>query len=728
MSRHWLRMVAGAQAAAAAAIAVPAFAQGAPQEAPSPSAEADAPSGNDIIVTAQRREQRLQDVPISVSVLSGSTLAATGVAATDGLQMVTPGLVTSRQLKGSTPYIRGLGTQSTAPGVESPVAQYVDGVYYMTPVGSLFSFNNIERVEVLKGPQGTLFGRNTTGGLIHVITRDPSADALVQGGFSYGNYDTLEANLYATGGSENLAGNIALYGIRNDGFGRNLTVGGRVNKLREVAGRVKLMWTPGEGTRVTLSADYNRNKGDIGTTRNALPGSLLLSARPFTGSIYDTQSGFIHDIDSKMWGVSAQIRHEFGSFQLQSTSAYRDLDSSVRFDQDSVPANFANVLARETAQTFQHEILLTGSLGRFDLTTGLFYFQAKNAYNPLSVRSIAPPNNFDTFSPQKLDSYAAFADGTFAITPETNLTAGIRYTIDDRSINARTVAAPGNSRPAGTVTASNNNSTRFEKATFRVVVDHKLTPDVMLYGSFNTGFKAGVFNPTVLTQAVIRPETVRAFEVGLKTDLLDRTLRFNVSAFHSTVKGIQLTRQTTGAQTVINVPEGRSKGFEVETAYTPQLATGRLQLMANFAVLDAKYVDFPVGQIANPNPAGTGGNVIVFGDLSGRRMVRSPKFTASFAFDYSVPIGAVELGASANYYHTSSFAWEPDNRVVQPGYDIINAQISLAFGNEHQFRVRVFGKNLTDKEYYSYVTAGGLGDLTAPSPPRTYGVGVDFRF
>lgn len=711
-------------------LACPGVAWGQSAQPPAaPPAEADAPRQGveQIIVTAQRREQRLQDVPIAVSVLSARTLAASGIGSTDALLAVTPGLVATRQLKGSTPYIRGLGTQSTAPGVESPVAQYVDGVYYTSPAGNIFSFNNIERVEVLKGPQGTLFGRNTTGGLIHVVTRDPSADPAVEGSFNYGNYDTVEAALYATGGSDTLAADIAGYFINNKGFGRNLTVGGRVNELDETAVRSKILFRPGANTRMTLSGDYLRNNSDIGATRNIVAGSLGLGATPMRGTVYDTQSGFLPETRTEYWGVSLKAEQEAGNFRLQSITAYRDIDSLNHFDQDAVPTNAANVTARETVSTFQQEVLAVGEFGQLDLTAGLFYFHANAKYDPLGVQSAAPGSNTATFPTQILDSYAAFADGTFALTDTTNLTAGVRYTLDDRHFEAVTLATAGNPRPVGTVLVSQPRvNATFKKFTYRLVLDQKVAPDVMVYASFNTGFKAGVFNPSVITQAVLLPENVRAFEAGLKSEFLDSTLRLNLSAFHNIVTGIQLTRQTLGAQTIFNAARGRINGLEAEAILAPRLANGRLQIGATLSILDAIYTSFPLGPVTVPNAAG--GNATVIRDLSGNRMIRSPKWTGSINVDYSIDVGAGEFGVSGNYYHNDGFFWEPDNRLRQEAFDLLNAQAFYAFGDERQFRVRVFGKNLTGQRYFSNVSAGGLGDLAAAAAPRTYGAGFDFRF
>lgn len=688
-------------------------------------AEADAGRTNDIIVTAQRREQRLQDVPITVSVVSADTLAAAGVGETESLLAVIPGLVNTRQLKGSTPFIRGIGTQSGAPGVESPVALYVDGVYFMNPNGNIFALNNIQRVEVLKGPQGTLFGRNTTGGLIHVVTRDPEAGFSLNGSLNYGNYDTKEGALYVTGGSDVIAADLALYGVRSDGYGKYLNIGGDANYVHETAGRAKILWRPGTNTRVTLSADYTNNQGDMGLTRNAVPGSRILTNLPFRGTIYDTQSGTRSDVDIDSWGASLRIQHDLGDVSLQSITAYRRVKASAFFDQDAVPARFADVAFTDSNRTFQQELLLNGQMGRLNWTGGLFFLAAKSLYDPLAVRSIAPPNNFDIISPQRLRSYAGFVDGTFAITDSTNVTAGVRYTIDERRFQATQTAMPGHPAP-GTIIASRNDKATFKKLTWRAVVDQKLGEDVLLFASFNRGFKAGVFNASAILQPVIRPEVVDAFEVGLKSDLLDRLLRLNVSAYHTVAKDIQLTRQTLGAQTIFNAAKGRVNGIEVETILSPRMPTGDLSVFASFTYMDAKYTSFPLGQITVPSP--TGANLVQVADLTGREMIRSPDWTFSAGIDYTVPIGEAELGFSGNYYHSDGFFWEPDNRLRQVPYDLLSAQLSYSFGRDHRYRVRLFGKNLLDEEYHSYANAGGLGDLAAPAPPRTYGVGFDFRF
>ena len=679
----------------------------------------------EILVTAQRREQRLQDVPITISVISGDTLAAAGVGDTESLLAVVPGLVNTRQLRGATPFIRGIGTQSTSPGVESPVATYVDGVYFMNPNGNLFAFNNIERIEVLKGPQGTLFGRNTTGGLIHIITRDPQPGFSLDGSLSYGNYDTKEGALYVSGGTDTLVADAALYAIRSDGYGSYLNIGGDANYLHETAARVKLLWKPGSTTRVTLSGDFTNNQGDIGLTRNAVPGSRLLTGLPFRGTIYDTQAGGRSDADIDSWGIGLRIEQELGDVKLQSITAYRRVEADAFFDQDAVPARFADVTLTDSNRTFQEELLLIGEFGALSWTAGAFFLSARSQYEPLAVRSIAPPNNFDTFSPQRLNSYAAFVDGTYALSESTNFTAGLRYTIDDRTFDAFTIARTGHPAP-GTTIAARDDDANFKKLTWRLVADHKLSDDVLLFASYNRGFKAGVFNASAISQAVILPETVDAYELGLKSDLFDRVLKLNISAFHSGAKDIQLTRQTLGAQTIFNAAKGRVNGIELEAVLSPKMSVGDLSIFSSLTYMDAKYSSFPLGQITVPNAAG--GNAVQVSDLTGNQMIRSPDWTLSAGLDYTVPLGSGELGISGNYYHSDGFFWEPDNRLRQTPYDLVSAQLSYSFGDDNRYRVRVFGKNLLDQEYGSYVNAGGLGDLAAPAPPRTYGVALDFRF
>lgn len=682
-----------------------------------------------VVVTAQRREENLQDVPISITTLSASALEAGGVSSVEDLSVAAPGLVMTRQLRGSTPFIRGVGTGSVAPGNESPVAQYVDGVYYMSPIGNIFSFNNVERIEVLKGPQGTLFGRNATGGLVNVITRDPSETPTLEASVGYGDYETYMGSVYASAGSERVAADLAVvYRDQNEGYGKNLTTGEEVNREDEIGVRSKVLWKPTDNDRLTFSADWSENKGDMGLTRSAYPGSLLVGSTPLRGSVYDTQGSFPTRVESfPTWGVSLKYQHSFDWGEFQSLTSHRDQSSLTLLDQDATPLPFVGVRMRESNVWQQQEFLLMGDVDRLNWTTGLFLFDSTSEYAPIQLASdVVPTLNSVTYPTQDTRSYAAFAQGTYAIRDTTSVTVGLRYTVDERDFAARQLAGPGHPAGQGALVATAFADKSFPKLTWRFAIDQKLGDDALIYASYNRGFKSGVYNTGSITSPVVDPETLDAIEVGLKSEWFDHRLRFNVAAFDYDYEDMQLQRVVTGTLVILNAAEGKMRGADIEAVLLPPMPVGELQLTLGASFLDTEYTSFPDGPQSIPNP--TGGNRTIATDLSGNDMIRAPDWTTSLGVDYSMPVGASKLGIAASYYRNDGFFWEPDNRLRQDPYEVVNAQLSLAFGSEQQYRIRAFGKNLTDSRYGSYVSGGAVGDLVAPAPPRTYGVAFDIRY
>ena len=258
----------------------------------------------EIVVTAQRRNENIQDVPISITAVSGEALRTSGVVSTQDISLITPGLQFQQAVGNSSPFIRGVGSQAVGPGNEASVATYIDGVYLASGAGGLFSLNGIERIEVLKGPQGTLFGRNATGGLVHIITRDPTFEPGFEGSVGYGNYDTFEARAYATAGlASNIAFNVAgFYRRQGDGFGRNLVTGRDVNRAdREMAARGKLLFRPSADTRIRLAADYNESRGTSLVSVRPFPGSVSIAGAIFQGRYWDIASDFQPRVQTHKW-------------------------------------------------------------------------------------------------------------------------------------------------------------------------------------------------------------------------------------------------------------------------------------------------------------------------------------------------------------------------------------------------------------------------------------------
>lgn len=717
------RLVLSVAGGSVLAISSTSFAQDvAPQGAEASAAGAGL---EEVIVSAQRRAESMQRVPIAITALTAADLESSGVTSTIELLAATPGLVLNRQVRGGAPFIRGVGSQDTTMGNEVGVAMYVDGVYIMDVTANIFSFNNIERVETLKGPQGTLFGRNATGGLIHVITRDPEVDPRVEGSFSYGDYETSEVSLYATGGAGDVAADVAFYAIRQDeGYGVNLANGDEVNINRDTAVRTKILWTPTDEDSFTLALDWNKNQTTMGFTRNSLPGSLLFGGVPFRGSPYDTpgiQTPTHPEADNR--GVSLRYEHDFSWGTFSALSAYRKSRTRVLYDQDLVTPQLADIDVTQDSHSWQNEFLLVGSTKSLDWTAGVFLFQGQAGFDPLRIRSIAPANNYELFSTAELESYAVFGQATYTFAERTGLTVGVRHTTDERAVAGERFALP-----AGTLAATRIDEVKYSEPTWRLALEHEFSDAVLAYVSYNRGFKSGLFIVSEFTAPPVNPETIDAYEIGLKTDLFNRTLRVNASAFHYNYKDIQLSRLPPGggAAQLFNAAEGEINGFELETSWFVPMDHGRLQLNASASVLDTEYTSFPNAPVTTPNPAG--GNILTFADVSGNNMIRAPEWTASASADYTIPVGPGELGLNLSYYHNDGFFWEADNRIEQEPYDLINAQIGYSFGQDLRYRVRVWGRNLADEPYYSYVATSGLGDLAQASPPRIYGVTFDFAF
>jgi iron complex outermembrane receptor protein len=718
--------------------------------APAMAAEAPEPSQyvvGEVVVTAERREESLQKVPVAVTALSSEKVANANVLNSQELDVLTPGLLTTSVNGSSQTFIRGVGSQSTVIGTESSVATYVDGVYVASTTGAIFALNNIERIEVLRGPQGTLFGRNATGGVIQVVTLKPHAQPELKASASYANYDTITAMAYASGGNDTVAANLALYeSYQGKGFGRNVFTGQELNYNREFAGRGQLSLKPTERLSLLFSADYDRQRNDLGTNRQTLEGTRTILGGPRVGGPFDGNYNFGVFAKNEQWGLGADANLDLGFANLRSITAYRKYTWLNYYDQDVTPARIIDVVRDEKNKTFQQEFLLSGSTGPLKWTAGLFYFQMKPSIQPISTEATGPSTtNVGRFVDLDLKSYAAYAQGTYAVTDALQLTAGIRYTEDKSTLNGTLLTLPGHPLGAGVTLASvSDKKLNSDKITWRLAADYQVSPDLMVYASASRGFKSGQFNLSSPTQVPTDPETLDAFELGFKSDLLEHRLRFNASVFRYNYKDIQLVQVAPPPINIqtLNAAKARVNGAEFEVVAVPPVGVGRLEIGATLSLLDGKYRDFPDAPYFVPNPyaapppgvtcptdtsTAAGGNTSCKFDASGRRMIRAPKWTVGLNADYTVPVGPGDLEITANFYHNDGFYWEPSNRTRQKAFNVLNAQVAYAPADS-PWRFRVFARNLTDELYYSSVSEQAVGDLATAQAPRTYGVGVDFRW
>jgi iron complex outermembrane receptor protein len=728
---RWLAGVAGLAA-------IPGAALGQPVAPATAANQTNAQAGRagqieDIIVTAQKREQNLQSVPISISAFTSASLSNLGVRDTLDIPNLVPGFVITKSLNVALPYLRGVGQSSATIGIESNVALYVDGVYLTEPAAGIFSLNNIARVEVLKGPQGTLFGRNATGGVVHVITKDPSWTPTVDMDVGYGNYQTFTGHFFgSTPITDTLAASIAIGGSdRRDGYGRNITLNQDIFQSQEYNVQGKLLWKPGDNTAVTLNLLYNYAKGFSGTALGIYPGSVAEDRRTTFIAPYTLASATSGESWTRHRMGSLKVEQDLGWARLVNIAALRREKETIAFTQNGIPnglppavnARFPN----EGAKTFTDELQMQSpSSSAVQWIVGLFYL-----HNNARLKSDAFLNTKPLFSVrtrQLTESYSGFAQVTAPILADTRLTLGARYTVDEKSVSGERRNGLGVvTQTFASALGALGQPTRktWKRPTFRASLDHDLTPDMMAYASYNRGFKSGVYNLLSLTNPAANPEKLDAYEVGLKNTLFDRRLRINIAAFYYDYANIQLRSLVppNPVPLLYNAAKARIKGIDLDFQAVP---VDGLTLSGGFEILDADYTNFAGG--ACPVPAPTGGNpVTVACDLTGNRLLRAPKFSGNIGLQYVAELsdgGSVEFSASESY--NSGYFFEPDNRLRQKSYHMVNASLrwNLAGGN---YALQLWGKNLANEQVYANAAAAS-SDTYAPGVPRTYGATASIRF
>lgn len=686
----------------------------------------------EIVVTAQRRSEKLQDVPIAIAAITADALATQGVGGTLDISQSVAGVNVTSQSGSIFPRIRGVGNSIIGPGFENGVAVYVDGVYFGSTQASILSLNNIRQIEVLKGPQGTLFGRNTTGGLIHVISRDPEEEAGGEAKLSYGNYQTLAADAYVTGAlAPNLAADLAgHFSTQGDGYGANRTTGKDVYRQNEdVALRSSALLTPSDGARFRLTGDYARNHGSMFARRPA-PGTRPALPTVPLDSVWDTATGRDPENRFKGWGVSGRWDQDVDFAQLASITAFRKSRNFSGQDGDMSPTPGINLMLTQKDQQFSQEVQLASNPGS-DLTwiVGAFYYNSRGRFDPAEVQffgPVAPVLPFGVMSTQitsallKTESAAAFAQATLPVAEATNLTLGARYTAEKRSIDAQQVANLASGVKGFPLSAVSGNK-HFSKPTWRVSLDHRFSPEWMTYVSYNRGFKSGGFNGAAPTSPAFAPEVLDAFETGVKSDLLDRSLRLNVAAFYYKYKNIQVSRYPPGATIIYNGASARIYGVDADLEAR---ITSQFSLSAGMSLSSNKFTRFPDAYYFLP--AAAGGNSTVIRDGTGNHLPEAPEFTANVNASYTIPVSIGEVGLSVSYSYNDGYYAQPDNVFAEPSFGLLNGAVTLTLDNGVD--LQVWGRNLTDEKVTLNLASNNLSTAAGYRPPRTYGVSAKVTF
>lgn len=680
----------------------------------------------EVLVTAQKRSENLQSVPIAITSVSAGVLKSAGVLTTSDLGMVVPSVSFNQSAGAIQTYIRGIGTAISIGGNEASVATYVDGVYYASSTASVLLLNNISQISVLKGPQGTLFGRNATGGVIQITTRDPSQEFQGEANATIGNYGTYGVSAYVTGGiTPNLAADLAIrYYDQTEGLGKNLFSGQDVSKERDFSARSKWKAELGPATTATLIVDYQDINAVSPAMRPAGTSPTLIG--PFTGGRFDENSNIVKPHQGvRQYGASLDLRHDLGPVKLVSITAYRHSAWKNLFDSDTMPLDIFSVDYSSHDAQFSEELqIVSNDNTRLKWVAGLYYLDAYGTIDPVVVGGTLI-NMFQTInSRQTTKSIAAFVQGTYAFTDRTSLTVGFRETGDTKTIHGSGkifVPSPGITIPQGPYEAE----ATVYKPTWRIALDHKLTDDVMAYVSYNHSFKNGGYDPA--QNAVAKyfvPEVLDAYEIGLKSELFDRRVRFNTAGFYYDFKNPQLNTIVNSLPAVYNGTGAKVYGIDLDMT---ALLTEGLTVTAGLSALHGRYEAFPTTHtILTPMGVVQGPDV----SADGKKLQNTPAFQAKLGGNYLMHLANENtLDFSVNYSYQSKMFVSPENRLFQPGYSLVNASVTWSSDEAGRYTAQLWGKNLGDTVYATELHSEvGLVDLEVAAPGRTFGVTLGTKF
>jgi len=732
----------------------------------------------EIVVTARKREESLQDAPVAVTAFSGETLREQGAVDLRGIANATPNMQFSYGGNGSGGgnfaqiFIRGIGQPDFIITKDPGVGVYVDGVYLARAPGSVLELLDVERIEVLRGPQGTLFGKNTEGGAVLVTTKKPMQETGVVAEAKTGAFNRrdLSASLNLPLVAEALALRVSAMSRTQDGFYRRLLSMDDVRAPGQFApsqssyntgdtnrqsGRATLYWTPSDNVGITISSDVTKERqsaidyqlvqvpraanGALSpnvtayNTNVGTPAGLPYDERWITTEPWTTYSTFTGYNNSDIWGVSGTLDWDMEVLTLKSITAYRDLFVQTRADADGTPADIVSSGGTDISQhQFSEELQISGEAfdSRFNWITGLWYFEEKAKDRQISRQLVGlyqvtglATHDFTRDSYRWIEgkSYAAFLHGSFDFTRAWSLEAGLRYSKESKEFTFYQF------RPLRNISdfALRTNTNDWNILTPKLSVQFKPTDSMMIYADYTTGFKAGGFNGrpgnSAFGLATFDEENVKTSELGFKSQFFDNRLRLNVAAFASDYTDIQITRLLpNGDRSDDNAGDGEVKGAELEASVLP---INGLVLTTALGYSDFKYTSLKPG-VALGCMVGT--------DFSNCELPFNPGFTGSFSASYNVPMGSLgSLTMRGDFAYSDEYFVEIDNIAVvgQDNYSTVDARIAWT-APDSRWDLSIGGTNLTNEA----VVANGVNATANNSrivtykPPRQWYAGVRVNF
>jgi len=701
---------------------------------------------DEIVVTAQKREERLLEVPISISVMQGEQMVASGINSTVNLSQAAPGIVTVNNGFGFLPVIRGIQSTGTSPGDETNVAIYLDDVSIGTPIAGFFDLADIERVEVLKGPQGTLYGRNATGGAIKIVTRKPSFETSGKVSVDYGfHYNEAKVTGFVTGKiTDKIAGSLSASYRTSDGFIKGIgpNEGRSFGGANNYVVRGKLLFQPSENFSAVLSGDVWRQQNNSVFISHVKDGLNPFPNIPGTIPNRPYENAGSTDPLARLRGFGGSLDLNWesdGGIMVRSLSAYRHVAVNSQSDTDrtSIGTGTTGSGSNQISQyqnSFSEELTVSSPADKI-LTwlVGAYYYnsRAKNPYfrsfSGDAVRGGTITANWT--DGVKSDVFAGFGEATLNLAARLHITGGIRYNTEKKVLHWQNLV--------NLAAAPVDRERTWNSVTWRGVARYDISDNANVYFSASTGFKSGVYNAYSSVGIPVNPEKVTAFELGAKARVAGINLALAGYAYK--YRDIQVSSYTqvtvNGTPTLLltlsNAARAKMRGIEFT-------ADGKLGGGFSFGAglswePTAKYEEYKSAQVTVPLTAaelavaapGVIQKTVVPYDASGSRTVRTPEVTANLRLTYEAPLWGGDFMANVNTAYTSAFYWQPGNFSREDPYAIVNFRLSWT---KNRVTYSVFGNNVTHPSYRTDYVPNARGDSIKFVAREEFGVGASFAF
>jgi iron complex outermembrane receptor protein len=723
----------------------------------------DRPILEELIVTAQKREQNLQDVPVGVSLLSGRAMMEAQLRNAEELATLLPTLNVQASSGPSTASfnIRGIGTQAFSVGVDPSVSTMLDGVVMGRSGMAFLDLVDVQRVEVLRGPQGTLYGKNASGGVVHIITKDPTPELS-----GTASATAIEDDEYRLDGSisgpitDTLGYRFTASGVDDDGYAENFYTGDNLNSSQSYNLRGKLLWQANENLEFLLASDYSwsdckctslsvRSVGDSENQQALLDALLPVVPSDDNQNVNNDERTFTHIRSS---GISLTTNWEINDFTLTSITAYRNWDSESWVDLDNLPGNPLQLSATKPPLTeqdqFSQEFRLASPPADWgSYVVGAFYFEQHIDSSSILQTDLAFPDHPEPTiragsTKVSGENSALFGEVNFNLRRDWALILGGRFTYDD--LNYRTNAELSGANVFGIFAKGGSASESLNESDFspKIALQWDVTDTAMAYASYVSGYKGPAFDTTLIAAGTqVKPETSDAFETGLKSRWFDDRLFINASVYYAEYHDYQAQSFVEdpnvvglGNFIVVNAGEVSTQGVEIEFMAAPM---DDWTMTGGIAYTDATIDDYPKGNCGGGQKA-RGECPDGFQDLSGGTLPYTPEWKVNLSTDYTIRLQDlpfdVVLGTNIRWQDTVLFELSQDKNATQDAYAIVDIRATL-LGKRDGYRVTAFVKNLFDESYASLIFGhsevllpNGYLQLVPKYANRTAGIEVRYDF